>query len=90
MVPELATLLASGSKYGGQYKVGGQFDRNIKILLCDGSLLTTNNSYWSAVTSPSSVSATSWMISTTLLGKMSMPRLFFSIRKSQILSSTGF
>ena len=23
MVPELATLLASGSKYGGQYKVGG-------------------------------------------------------------------
>ena len=33
MVPELATLLASGSKYGGQYQVGGgvgSLDRNIK------------------------------------------------------------
>ena len=72
MVPELATLLASGSKYGGQYKVGFLsyiVYRNIKIS-CDGSLLTTNNSYWSAVTSPLSVSATSWMISITLLGKM--------------------
>ena len=58
MVPELATLLASGSKYGGQYKVGNSVEIS-KHHVCSGSLLTTNNSFWSAVTSPSSVCATS-------------------------------